>query len=143
VFHSVPDLITAIEADLHANNASPRPFVWTATAEAILAKVRRGRVALAQLASKQRGTTLMVPADPLRDIATRLAHRDPTRTLLLIRHAQQFRAQPPHLQVVDGISCCDAPIPFRRQASGPSLPARPRLVPAIRSERTSSCLQHP
>ena len=51
VFHSVPDLITAIEAYLNANNASPRPFVWTATAEAILAKVRRGRVALAQLAS--------------------------------------------------------------------------------------------
>jgi len=35
VFHSVPDLITAIEADLHANDASPRPFVWTATTEAI------------------------------------------------------------------------------------------------------------
>jgi transposase len=51
VFHSVPDLITAIEAYLNANNASPRPFVWTATADAILAKVRRGRVALAQLAS--------------------------------------------------------------------------------------------
>ena len=51
VFHSVPDLITAIGAYLNANNASPRPFVWTATAEAILAKVRRGRVALAQLAS--------------------------------------------------------------------------------------------
>ena len=51
MFHSVPDLITAIEAYLNANNASPRPFVWTATAEAILAKVRRGRVALAQLAS--------------------------------------------------------------------------------------------
>jgi len=50
-FHSVPDLITAIEAYLNANNASPRPFVWTATADAILAKVRRGRVALAQLAS--------------------------------------------------------------------------------------------
>jgi len=58
VFHSVPDLITAIEADLHANDASPRPFVWTATAEAILAKVRRGRVALAQLASEKRGTPL-------------------------------------------------------------------------------------
>jgi len=38
VFHSVPDLIAAIEAYLNANNASPKPFVWTATADAILAK---------------------------------------------------------------------------------------------------------
>jgi len=51
VFHSVPDLIAAIEAYLNANNASPKPFMWTATADAILAKVRRGRVALSQLAS--------------------------------------------------------------------------------------------
>ena len=51
VFHSVPDLIAAIEAYLNANNASPKPFVWTATADTILAKVRRGRVALSQLAS--------------------------------------------------------------------------------------------
>jgi len=63
VFHSVPDLITAIEADLHANDASPRPFVWTATAEAILAKVRCGRVALAQLASYKRSTTLACPEE--------------------------------------------------------------------------------
>ena len=33
VFHSVPDLITAIEEYLAANNADPEPFVWTATAE--------------------------------------------------------------------------------------------------------------
>jgi transposase len=46
VFHSVPDLITAIEAYLQANNESPEPFVWTQTAEQILEKVRRGRVAL-------------------------------------------------------------------------------------------------
>jgi hypothetical protein len=51
VFHSVPDLVAAIEAYLNANNADPKPFVWTATAEAILAKVRRGRVALSELAS--------------------------------------------------------------------------------------------
>ena len=49
VFHSVPDLIAAIEAYLQANNADPTPFIWTASAEAILAKVRRGRVALAQI----------------------------------------------------------------------------------------------
>jgi DDE superfamily endonuclease len=46
VFGSVPDLIAAIEAYLNANNANPEPFVWTASADAILEKVRRGRVAL-------------------------------------------------------------------------------------------------
>ena len=46
VFNSVPDLIAAIEDYLQANNDDPKPFVWTATAEDILAKVRRGRVAL-------------------------------------------------------------------------------------------------
>src|SRR6516165_2298599 len=45
-FHSVPDLIAKIEAYLNATNADPTPFVWTATAESILAKVTRGRVAL-------------------------------------------------------------------------------------------------
>jgi len=50
VFHSVPNLITEIEAYLDANNDDPKPFVWTATAEEILAKVRRGRVALEQIA---------------------------------------------------------------------------------------------
>jgi hypothetical protein len=42
----VPDLIAAIEAYLQATNANPQPFKWTATAEQILAKVRRGRVTL-------------------------------------------------------------------------------------------------
>jgi transposase len=51
VFGCVPDLITAIEEYLAANNNDPKPFVWTATAEQILAKVRRGRVALQELAS--------------------------------------------------------------------------------------------
>jgi transposase len=46
VFHSVPDLISAIEAYLDATNNNPQPFIWTATAEQILEKVRRGRVAL-------------------------------------------------------------------------------------------------
>ena len=46
VFGSVPDLIAAIEAYLNANNADPRPFVWTASADAILDKVRHGRVTL-------------------------------------------------------------------------------------------------
>jgi transposase len=46
VFHSVPDLITKIEAYLAAHNDDPKPFIWTATADDILAKVARGRVAL-------------------------------------------------------------------------------------------------
>jgi hypothetical protein len=51
VFHSVPDLIVAIEAYLQANNEEPTPFIWTASAEAILEKVRRGRVALGRIPS--------------------------------------------------------------------------------------------
>src|SRR6266481_5514267 len=46
VFKSVPELITAIEAYLQASNDDARPFIWTATAEEILEKVRRGRVTL-------------------------------------------------------------------------------------------------
>ena len=46
VFHSVPDLTTQIEEYLDAHNNNPKPFIWTATAEEILAKVARGRVAL-------------------------------------------------------------------------------------------------
>ena len=46
VFQSVPDLITAIETYLQANNDNPEPFIWTVTAEQILEKVRRGRLAL-------------------------------------------------------------------------------------------------
>jgi transposase len=49
VFHSVNELITAIEEYLKANNDNPKPFVWTATTEQILAKVARGRVALQQV----------------------------------------------------------------------------------------------
>jgi len=52
VFHSVPDLIAAIETYLHAHNNDPKPFVWTATAEDILAKVARGRVALQQVVNQ-------------------------------------------------------------------------------------------
>ena len=51
-FNSVPDLITAIEAYLEAHNDDPNPFVWTATAESILEKVRRGRVTLEQIVTQ-------------------------------------------------------------------------------------------
>ena len=46
IFHSVPDLIDAIETYLAAHNQDPEPFTWTATTDQILEKVRRGRVAL-------------------------------------------------------------------------------------------------
>ncbi len=46
IFTSVPDLIAAIESYLKHTNDNPQPFVWTATAEQILEKVRRGRVTL-------------------------------------------------------------------------------------------------
>lgn len=45
-FHSVPDLIEKIEDYIRVNNEDPKPLIWTATAESILEKVRRGRVAL-------------------------------------------------------------------------------------------------
>jgi transposase len=51
VFGSVPDLITAIDSYLEANNNDPTPFVWTATAAQILEKVRRGRVTLNTITS--------------------------------------------------------------------------------------------
>jgi len=46
VFHSVPELIAAIGDYLDATNTDPQPFTWTATADSILQKVRRGRVTL-------------------------------------------------------------------------------------------------
>src|SRR6185312_12798055 len=49
VFHSVNDLIAAIEEYLKVNNDNPKPFIWTATTEQIIAKVARGRVALQQV----------------------------------------------------------------------------------------------
>ena len=52
IFPSVPALVTTIEVYLQMNNRDPKPFVWMATAEAILEKVRRGRVALQQLTSQ-------------------------------------------------------------------------------------------
>ena len=52
VFHSVPDLIAAIEKYIEVHNEEPKPFIWTATAESILTKVRRGRVALDQAVSQ-------------------------------------------------------------------------------------------
>ena len=42
----MPDLVNSIQEYIDAHNNDPRPYVWTATAESILAKVARGRIAL-------------------------------------------------------------------------------------------------
>src|SRR4051794_9962830 len=49
VFHSVPDLISAIEDYLNAHNDDPKPFVWTASIESILEKVGRCKAVLETL----------------------------------------------------------------------------------------------
>ena len=52
IFGSVPDLIASIEEYLNAHNADPKPYVWTATAESILAKVQRARTKLQQVVNQ-------------------------------------------------------------------------------------------
>jgi len=54
-FLSVDDLIAAIEEFLAAWNEHPKPFVWTATVDSILAKLSRCRQTLEQI---QAGCTL-------------------------------------------------------------------------------------
>lgn len=49
VFNSVDALVTAIMEYLEANNADPKPFVWTASMEAILSKVKRANEVLETL----------------------------------------------------------------------------------------------
>ena len=48
-FHSVPDLITAIEKYMEVHNDEPNPLLWTATAESLLP-----RSAAAELLSTKR-----------------------------------------------------------------------------------------
>ena len=43
VFHSVPDLVSTITQYIEKHNQNPKPFVWTARASDILAKVMRAR----------------------------------------------------------------------------------------------------
>jgi hypothetical protein len=50
-FTSVADLIAAIEDYIAHHNADPKPYKWTKTAEQIIEKVRRGRVAPQALAA--------------------------------------------------------------------------------------------
>ena len=46
VFTSVPELEAAIDEYIAAHNAKPKPFIWTAKASDILAKVTRARAVL-------------------------------------------------------------------------------------------------
>ena len=46
VFHSVPDLIEAIDSYLTTHNNDPKPLIWTASAEAIIDKVNRCKAVL-------------------------------------------------------------------------------------------------
>lgn len=51
-FHSVEELIAAIEEYLQNHNRHPKPFIWTAKASDILEKVTRARRVLDKLQSK-------------------------------------------------------------------------------------------
>jgi transposase len=51
-FRSVPELVEAITTYIARHNENPRPFIWTAKADAILAKVRRARDVLDKMASE-------------------------------------------------------------------------------------------
>ena len=51
-FHSVPELITAIEEYIQNHNKHPKPFIWTAKASDILEKVTRAQRVLDKLQSK-------------------------------------------------------------------------------------------
>jgi transposase len=48
-FPSVPDLIAAIDEFLEAWNENPKPFLWRATVESILAKLSGCRQSLEQI----------------------------------------------------------------------------------------------
>ena len=48
-FNSVQELITAIEEYIKQNNKNPKPFIWTKSADEIIAKVNRGKAILKTL----------------------------------------------------------------------------------------------
>jgi transposase len=50
-FRSVPELVAGIENYVSQHNWNPKPFIWTAKANDILEKVKRGRAALDKLQS--------------------------------------------------------------------------------------------
>lgn len=70
VFHSVPDLIASIQEYIDTHNDGPKPYVWTATAESILAKVARGRIALENV-GRLRGTPLASAASTFGEVEKR------------------------------------------------------------------------
>lgn len=49
VFRSIIDLIEALDAYVDAHNKNPKPFIWTAKACDILAKVVRAQATLNRL----------------------------------------------------------------------------------------------
>ncbi|MFZ0448213.1 MAG: IS630 family transposase [Desulfatiglandaceae bacterium] len=49
VFHSVPELIAAIEEYVRLNNQNPKPFVWTKKADQILEKINRCKATMETL----------------------------------------------------------------------------------------------
>lgn len=51
VFRSVPQLVATIEAHIEHHNRDPKPFIWTARATDILAKVVRARARLNKVSS--------------------------------------------------------------------------------------------
>ena len=48
-FYNVDDLIGAIQEYINEHNSCPKPFIWTASANDILAKVKRARAKLNKL----------------------------------------------------------------------------------------------
>ena len=46
IFYNVDDLVGAINEYINAHNENPKPFIWTASATDILAKVKRARAVL-------------------------------------------------------------------------------------------------
>ena len=51
VFPNVPELISTIQTYVEHHNRNPKPFIWTARASDILAKVAKARARLNQLQS--------------------------------------------------------------------------------------------
>jgi hypothetical protein len=51
VFKNVAELKAAINEYIKSHNESPKPFIWTAKASDILAKVTRARAALNKITS--------------------------------------------------------------------------------------------
>ena len=51
VFRDVPEMVDAIEGYIDKHNENPKPFIWTAKASDILAKVKRARKALDKVQS--------------------------------------------------------------------------------------------